>query len=68
VGWIAPRGVVAAAVAGVFGPLLAARAQAGAELLLPLVFVLILTTVVLHGFSLGWLARRLDLSASAGAD
>jgi NhaP-type Na+/H+ or K+/H+ antiporter len=63
VGWIAPRGVVAAAVAGVFGPLLAERGIAGAELLLPLVFVLILTTVVLHGFSLGRLARRLDLSA-----
>lgn len=63
VGWIAPRGVVAAAVAGVFGPLLAERELAGAELLLPLVFVLIFTTVVLHGFSLGWLARKLDLSA-----
>ncbi|MGB5834816.1 MAG: cation:proton antiporter, partial [Thiohalocapsa sp.] len=63
VGWIAPRGVVAAAVAGVFGPALAARGLAGAELLLPLVFTLILSTVVLHGFSLGWMARRLDLSA-----
>ncbi len=63
VGWIAPRGVVAAAVAGVFGPLLAERGLAGAELLLPLVFVLILTTVVLHGYSLGRLALSLDLSA-----
>jgi hypothetical protein len=63
VGWIAPRGVVAAAVAGVFGPLLAERGIAGAQLLLPLVFVLILTTVVLHGFSLGRLARKLELSA-----
>jgi NhaP-type Na+/H+ or K+/H+ antiporter len=63
VGWIAPRGVVAAAVAGVFGPALAERGFAGAELLLPLVFALILTTVVLHGFSLGWLSHRLDLSA-----
>jgi NhaP-type Na+/H+ or K+/H+ antiporter len=63
VGWIAPRGVVAAAVAGVFGPSLAAQGYRGGELLLPLVFVLILSTVTLHGFSLGWLARRLDLSA-----
>jgi NhaP-type Na+/H+ or K+/H+ antiporter len=63
VGWIAPRGVVAAAVAGVFGPALAEQGFAGAELLMPLVFSLILSTVVLHGFSLGWLARRLDLSA-----
>jgi len=63
VGWIAPRGVVAAAVAGVFGPLLAEHGMDGAELLLPLVFVLILVTVVLHGFSLRWLARGLHLSA-----
>jgi NhaP-type Na+/H+ or K+/H+ antiporter len=63
VGWIAPRGVVAAAVAGVFGPALAEQGYAGAEELLPLVFTLILATVVLHGFSLGWLARKLDLSA-----
>jgi NhaP-type Na+/H+ or K+/H+ antiporter len=63
VGWIAPRGVVAAAVAGIFGPALAAQGYAGAEELLPLVFTLILTTVVLHGFSLSWLARRLELSA-----
>jgi len=63
VGWIAPRGVVAAAVAGIFGPALAERGFAGAEQLLPLVFTLILLTVVLHGFSLGWMARRLELSA-----
>ena len=66
VGWIAPRGVVAAAVAGVFGPALAEQGYAGAEELLPLVFTLILATIVLHGFSLGWLARRLDLSAQRG--
>ncbi len=65
VGWIAPRGIVAAAVAGVFGPALTDRGFAGGELLLPLVFLLILTTVVLHGFSLPWLARRLELSAKS---
>jgi hypothetical protein len=41
------------------------RGYAGAELLLPLVFALILVTVTLHGLSIGWLARRLDLSASS---
>jgi len=66
VGWIAPRGVVAAAVAGVFGPALADQGYAGAEQLLPLVFTLILATIVLHGFSLGSLARWLDLSARRG--
>lgn len=63
VGWIAPRGIVAAAVAGVFGPALAQAGYADAGMLVPLVFALIITTVVLHGFSLGWLARRLGLAA-----
>jgi NhaP-type Na+/H+ or K+/H+ antiporter len=63
VGWIAPRGVVAAAVAGIFGPALAAHGYAGAGTLLPLVFALILVTVILHGFSLRWVARLLGLSA-----
>ena len=53
VGWIAPRGVVAAAVAGVFGPALAERGFAGAEQLLPLVFTLILLTVVFTRLQLG---------------
>jgi len=61
--WIAPRGIVAAAVAGVFGPALVAAGYAGGELLLPLIFSLILLTVVLHGFSISWLAKRLGLSA-----
>ncbi len=63
--WIAPRGVVAAAVAGVFGPALARAREgyAGAELLLPLVFAPILLSVVVHGFTLGPLARALGLSA-----
>lgn len=63
VGWIAPRGIVAAAVAGVFGPALVSAGYENAEVLVPLVFSLIIATVVLHGFSLGWLARRLGLAA-----
>jgi len=62
-GWIAPRGIVAASVAAVFGPALVTQGYAGAELLLPLIFALILITVVLHGLSINWLARRLDLGA-----
>ena len=61
--WIAPRGVVAAAVAGVFGPKLAAQGHPDAAALLPLVFATVLLTVLLHGLSIGWLARRLGLSA-----
>jgi len=63
-GWIAPRGIVAAAVAGLFGAELTRQGYVGAELLLPLVFALIVLTVALHGLSIGWLARRLDLAAA----
>lgn len=61
--WIAPRGIVAAAVAAVFGPALQAQGYAGASLLLPLVFALIMITVLAHGLSIGWISRHLDLSA-----
>ncbi len=64
-GWIAPRGIVAAAVAGVFGPEMAAAGYGDAELLAPLVFVLVLATVIAHGFTIGPLARRLDLTVPA---
>jgi NhaP-type Na+/H+ or K+/H+ antiporter/Trk K+ transport system NAD-binding subunit len=63
VAWVAPRGIVAAAVAGLFAPRLIEKGYGGAEQLLPLVFALIVTTVVVHGLSIGWLARRLKLAA-----
>jgi NhaP-type Na+/H+ or K+/H+ antiporter len=61
-GWIAPRGIVAAATASVFGPRLADQGFAGAEILLPIVFVIILVTVLAHGLTIGPLTRRLDLA------
>ncbi len=64
-GWIAPRGIVAAAVAGVFGPEMAAAGYADADLLAPLVFVLVLATVIAHGFTIGPLARKLGLTVPA---
>ncbi|MCC7410679.1 MAG: sodium:proton antiporter [Gammaproteobacteria bacterium] len=64
IGWIAPRGIVAAAVAGAFAPALVERGYAGADQLVPLIFALIIATVVLHGFSIGWLARMLGLAAA----
>jgi NhaP-type Na+/H+ or K+/H+ antiporter len=60
-GWIAPRGIVAAAVAGVAGLRLHAAGVAGADLVMPAVFALITASVILHGFSLGPLAGALKL-------
>lgn len=61
--WIAPRGIVAAAVAGVFEPRLMQAGYADAELLVPLMFALIFVTVILHGSTLGWMARMLGLAS-----
>ncbi|MCS4503191.1 K(+)/H(+) antiporter NhaP2 [wastewater metagenome] len=63
VAWIAPRGIVAAAVAGVFAPEMAAAGYPEARALTPLVFLLVLVTVVLHGFSIRTVALRLGLAS-----
>ncbi len=60
--WIAPRGIVAAAVAGVFAPELIDHQVAGAEQLVPLVFTLIVVTVVLHGLTIAPWGRFLGLA------
>ncbi|MCE2563985.1 sodium:proton antiporter [Komagataeibacter sp. FNDCF1] len=64
VGWIAPRGIVAAAVAGVVGIQLREAGYPGANLITPAVFALIASTMILHGFSLRPLARALRLTLS----
>jgi hypothetical protein len=61
-GWIAPRGIVAAAVAGVASTKLSAAGVAGGEQVMPAVFALIAATMILHGFTLAPLARRLGLT------
>ncbi|TCV90568.1 cation:proton antiporter [Sulfurirhabdus autotrophica] len=64
-GWIAPRGVVAVTVAGVFAASMAEQGYKGADLLLPLIVSLVLVTVVLHGSTIGWLSRKLGLAAAS---
>ena len=63
VAWIGPRGVVAAAIAGVAGERLMSAGYADARLVLPLVFAVIASTVLLHGLSLAPLARWLGLAS-----
>lgn len=69
VGLVAPRGIVAASVASVFGLKLASLAEAAdpeifakANLLAPVTFLVILGTVTMCGLGAGPLARRLKLS------
>ncbi|MBD3769257.1 MAG: sodium:proton antiporter [Rhodobacterales bacterium] len=69
-GWIAPRGVVAVAVSSLFATLLYDLGRqgdskfyfSGAEQITPLAFAMVFATVVLHGFTIGPLARRLGLA------
>jgi NhaP-type Na+/H+ or K+/H+ antiporter len=63
IGWIAPRGIVAAAVAGAFSVRMVEAGYEDATILLPLVFALIILTVTLHGFSIGRLARYLGIAS-----
>lgn len=60
--WIAPRGIVAAATAGLMGPRMV-DAGYEADVLLPLVFAIIFATVFCHGLTINWLAEKLGLAS-----
>lgn len=62
IAWIAPRGIVAAAVSALFALRLEQRGVAGAEHLVPLTFLIIIGTVVLQSATSRRLARRLGVS------
>ncbi len=61
--WIAPRGIVAAAISSLFALKLEAAGFAGAERIVPLAFTVIIGTVVWQGLTAPALARRLRVSA-----
>ena len=60
--WMAPRGIVAAAVAAVFALRLEEQGMARAGELVPVTFIVIVGTVSIYGLSSGILARRLGIS------
>lgn len=60
--WMAPRGIVAGATASAFGLELQNEGVAGADLVLPIVFVVIFATVVLYGLTAPLVARRLNVA------
>ncbi len=60
--WVYPRGVVAALVASVFAEELIELEVPGAELLVPVTFVVIASTAVIYGLSSPWVARWLGLA------
>jgi NhaP-type Na+/H+ or K+/H+ antiporter len=60
--WIAPRGIVAAAISSLFAIRLEGQVE-NANLIVPLTFVMIIGTVVVYGLTAGSLASRLGLSS-----
>jgi len=64
-GWMAPRGIVAAATASTFGATLAAAHVGGASKILPVTFLVIVATVALYGLTAVPVARRLGVTRPA---
>ncbi|MFI1255127.1 cation:proton antiporter [Streptomyces netropsis] len=61
IGWMAPRGIVAAATASTFSAGLVAKGIGGASKILPATFVVIVATVTLYGLTASLVARRLGV-------
>ncbi len=68
IGWIAPRGIVAIAVTSLFALRLVELGYEGADALVPLVFGVVIATIIAHGFSASWVAKRLGIDKGKGED
>ncbi len=64
IGWVAPRGIVALTVSGYFANVLLENGYQDAEIVTALTFALVFSTVVAHGFTIGWFAKKLNLASS----
>ena len=64
-GWMAPRGIVAAATASTFGTQLATHQVGGAAKILPVTFLVIVATVAIYGLTAVPVARRLHVTRPA---
>ena len=61
ISWVGPRGIVAAGIASLFGLKLTGVIP-GAELLTPLVFMVVLGTVLINASTAKWIAKKLGVS------
>lgn len=62
ISWVGPRGIVAAGIASLFGIRLAAKGVPGAEYITPLVFMVVLGTVLLNATSAKPIAKLLGVT------
>lgn len=61
ISWVGPRGIVAAGIASLFGITLERRGVAGAEYITPLVFMIVLGTVLLNATTARFVAKILGV-------
>jgi len=61
IGWVGPRGIVAAGIASLFGSKLLAKGEPGAEYITPLVFMIVLGTVLLNATTARFFARMIGV-------
>ncbi len=66
IAWIAPRGIVAVAITGLFALRLEAAGVPDANALIPLSFGVVIATIVAHGFTAKWVARLLRIEKDDG--
>ncbi len=64
ISWMAPRGIVAAAVSSVFALKLSLNGIAEAEILVPITFIVIVITVVVYGLTSSPVAKALKVAQS----
>lgn len=57
ISWVGPRGIVAAGIASLFGSKLLAKGEPGAEYITPLVFMIVLGTVLLNATTARFFAK-----------
>lgn len=57
ISWVGPRGIVAAGIASLFGSKLVHEGVPGAEYITPLVFMIVLGTVILNATTAGLIAK-----------
>ncbi|WP_047246909.1 cation:proton antiporter [Maribacter thermophilus] len=61
ISWVGPRGIVAAGIASLFGSKLILRGEPGAEYITPLVFMIVLGTVLLNASTARFMAKLLGV-------
>ena len=61
IGWVGPRGIVAAGIASLFGSKLLKQGEVGAEYITPLVFMIVLGTVLLNATTARFFAKMVGV-------